>query len=158
MKQLEESGMDTSELVERQAQQVRLYFMTDMSTTEQLPQTKPEEELLRNRLQERVETMNRIVNYPDLHIFDLAMTTEAQPSAGRQFLLMVLKAVFQSSMIMPRVQLPLAVKMNDTNGLHEVTADICFLWAVLYSSLGHTDMMIRIYAIPDNTYESNQVH
>eukprot|EP01043_Picozoa_sp_COSAG02_P007836 COSAG02_NODE_241_length_27638_cov_13.101020_11_plen_1515_part_00 len=123
----------TAEAEQQRISTLRKYFL-DQHYSGMLPNSREKELELRNLLSDRAETLDKIADYKDLHVFDLQGSTEKQDG---ELLLMVLRAVFQSEMVTPQIRLPLALQYNDMNSLRNVLKE----QGVLKSS-GHDELTI----------------
>eukprot|EP01047_Picozoa_sp_COSAG01_P126163 COSAG01_NODE_55282_length_326_cov_0.845815_1_plen_108_part_11 len=87
--------------------------------------------------------MDSIAAYKDLHLVDLS--GDSVEDVSQDFLLTVLRAIFQSNTVKPMVQVPLAVRYNDLNALEKITRAKSLLKAGAQSELSH-DARPLVYA------------
>eukprot|EP01050_Picozoa_sp_SAG11_P008001 SAG11_NODE_685_length_7739_cov_3.487435_6_plen_144_part_00 len=84
-----------------------------------LPENSEQKQVFDGRIAAMHKQMDAIATYPHLHFYDIS-SNKTINSHKQDFLLLVLRSIFMSKAVKPQVQLPLAVRYNDTDALRQI--------------------------------------
>eukprot|EP01052_Picozoa_sp_SAG31_P047113 SAG31_NODE_9291_length_1303_cov_1.514120_1_plen_123_part_00 len=86
-----------------------------------LPKTAIDKQRFEAKVAHLCKTMDSITKYSDLHFWEMSSNiAKTLQEYKKNFLLLVLKAIFRSTTVSKQVQLPLACRYNDANAVRQI--------------------------------------